>query len=265
MTDTSGAATVAPDGYESRIVGKTTLVALRGVADALTEVLMQHGSLYSWARQVPQPRALRGRAPVFVATVPGSDDLTIVVRHAWHGGMLAPLTRDVYRRPSRAPRELRISGLLRAATIATPQIIAYALYDAGPGLVRVDVASRYIPDAYDFAAVLARHAPDIERSDALSALQLLLSAMARNRFVHPDLNVKNVLLQRERERVVASVLDVDVVEHRPDSSPHDVHARNAARFLRSLRKAPLQFGIQIAPDEFVSFDRVMSQVTEQLS
>jgi tRNA A-37 threonylcarbamoyl transferase component Bud32 len=265
VTDSTGPATQPPHGYQSRRVGNTTLVATNDTIDALSSVIEQHDTLYAWARQVQQPRALRGRAPVFVATIPSHDDITIVVRHAWHGGLLAPLTRDVYRRPSRAPRELQIAERLRQAGVPTPQIVAYALYDAGPGLVRVDVASRYIDDSYDLAAVLAQHAPDIDRSSAFGALTLLLENLARNHFVHPDLNVKNVLIFRDSVRVLAAVLDVDVVEHAIGDTSSTVHARNVARLVRSMRKAPMQFGIQIAPDEYDAFEGAMSQVAARLT
>lgn len=265
MIDSSGPANQPPHGYQSQRVGDATLVATDDTIDALAAVITQHKTLYTWARQVQQPRALRGRAPVFVASIPSHNDITIVVRHAWHGGLLAPLTRDVYRRPSRAPRELQMSERLRRSGIPTPAIVAYALYDAGPGLVRVDVASRYIADSYDFAAVLAQHAPDIDRISAFDALKVLLGNLARNQVVHPDLNIKNVLLFRDAERLAAAVLDVDVVEHSINESPAAVHVRNVARLARSMRKAPAQFGIQITPDEYTAFDQVMNQVADTLS
>ena len=240
------------------------LVAMDAVIGAASEVLSRSGTLYSWARSVQQPRALHGRAPVFVATLSGPPDTTVVVRHAWHGGLLAPFTRDMYRRPSRAPAELQISQSLREVGIPTPELVAYALYAVAPGLVRVDVASRYIPDSYDFAAVLADHAPSISRADAFRAIQFLLLQLARHGFVHPDLNVKNILLYREAHVVTAAVLDVDVMQRVPVGDARKARIRNFERFDRSLRKAPAQFGVHLSDAEFESFRAMMKPAREDI-
>lgn len=257
--------TALPPGYVMRRVGEAELVATESTIDALSDAITAHDNLYAWARQVKQPRALSGRAPVFVAEISGHDPLSVVVRHAWHGGLLAPLTRDVYRRPSRAPRELHISHALRVAGIRTPEIVAYALYDVAPGFVRVDVASRYIEHSYDLAAVLADHAPEINRDESFRALNELMTQLAHHSFVHPDLNVKNVLLYREPQGVVAAVLDVDVMEQLKNQDMRAAHQQNRARLERSLRKAPLQFGIQISESEYANFDASMQRIGGGLS
>jgi len=247
-------------GYTTRELAGVHLVAMDVLVPELVEILDRCGTLYAWARTAQQPHALRGRAPVFVATLPGPADATIVVRHAWHGGLLAPFTRDVYRRPSRAPMELQISRSLREAGIPTPEVVAYALYEVAPGLVRVDVASRYIPDSYDFAAVLADHAPSIPRADAFRAIQVLLLQLARNGFVHPDLNVKNILLYHDSGDVTAAVLDVDVMRRVPVGNRGTVRVRNFERLERSMRKAPAQFGVQLSNAELESFHVMMTMM-----
>ena len=252
-------------GYTRREFAGGQLVAMYRVIDALSEVLDCWGTLYSWARSFQQPRALRGRAPVYVATLPSLSDTTVAVRHAWHGGLLAAFTRDVYRRPSRAPVELQISHSLREVGISTPELVAYALYSVGPGLVRVDVASRYIPESYDFAAVLADHTPSISRVEAFRAIEVLLAQLARSGFVHPDLNVKNILLCRDAGAVTATVLDVDVMQRVPVRDAAKVRVRNLQRLERSLRKAPAQFGVQLSDTEFERFRAMMLPAREDFS
>src|SRR5688572_10701168 len=124
-------------------MGAYEVVATESAVDELTALVAKHGTLYAWARAQPQARALSGRAPVYVATLPDRLQTTLVVRHSWHGGLLAPITGDRFRRPTRAPVELLRSFMLRECGIPTPEVVGFALYSAGPGFARVDVATRY--------------------------------------------------------------------------------------------------------------------------
>jgi Lipopolysaccharide kinase (Kdo/WaaP) family len=240
-------------GYARRTFAGSELVATECVLDELSAIVAQYGTLYAWARTQPQARALRGRAPVYVASIPDRQQTTVVVRHVWHGGMLAPFTRDRFRRPTRAPLELLRSHMLRECGIPTPELVGYALYNAGPGLARVDVATRYVPRSNDFAAVLANQVPDISRSEGFDALDILLLQLARNGFIHPDLNIKNILLHKKSLSTQAMVLDVDVMQWNADVPAADIMKRNAARLLRSLLKARHQFGIVFSETEREAF------------
>jgi 3-deoxy-D-manno-octulosonic acid kinase len=232
MTGTGERGTVP---FRSGVVRGTTLVALPALHDALSQRLHAHESLYAWAESEPQPRALQGRAVVYVAELPECDT-TMAVRHAWHGGVFAPLTGDRFLVPTRAPREAAASITLRARGIDTPELLAYALYPAGPGLRRVDVCTRFVPDSWDFGAVLAGLAPGIARGAAERAVLDLLARLARTGVVHPDLNVKNILLVPDGSGALrAWLLDVDVVQFR-SGPPHSHMHRNVGRLARSIRK-----------------------------
>jgi len=246
----------APTSQRTLRVDGADVSVDEGTDERLLQVLAglvrKHGTLYAWASSQPQPRALRGRAPVYVAALPDHPE-TVVVRHVWHGGLLAPLTRDRFRRPSRAPHEMAQSAHLRRIGIPTTTILGFARYDAGPGLCRVDVVTRFVPEAYDLGLVLARLVPDMVVDDALAATRVLLGQLARARVVHPDLNVKNVLLSRTTGPLTAMVIDVDVVQSAPDADIGDVMARNLQRLGRSLRKWRSQFGIDMTEDEVAAF------------
>lgn len=222
--------------WHSGTVGRTRLVAHASLHDALAECVRLHGTLHRWAATVPQPRALQGRGVVYVASIPGHTDV-VAVRHAWHGGLFAPLTGDRFFMPTRAPREAAVSATLQARGVRTPEVLAYALYPAGPGLRRVDVCTRFVPDAWDFGAVLAGHAATIARPIAERAVIRLLAQLAREGVLHPDLNVKNILLvpTTGRETIDAWLLDVDVVEFRTTPA-RQLLALNLARLERSIRK-----------------------------
>ena len=223
-----------------RLVGAAELRAAPDVAQDLMEVLRQNTTLYAWAERQPQRRALRGRAPVYVAALPLTG-AQVAVRHAWHGGLLAPLTGDRFRRPTRAPREYQLSHALRAAGIPTTDIVGYACYPAGPGLARVDVVSRYLPDAVDLGEVLSGQATGVAIEATLDATIALLSVLARHGVVHPDLNAKNILVRPlATDGVDALMIDVDVIDWDAARAPRDTMTRNVARLTRSLRKVRRQ-------------------------
>jgi 3-deoxy-D-manno-octulosonic acid kinase len=232
-----------PAGYERVRVGRTELVAKADIAASLTHALREAPSLYDWAAEQPQPRALRGRAPVYVATLASGE--TVAVRHAWHGGAFAPVTQDLWLRPSRAPHELRKSIALVNGGVPTAPILGYALYPAALGFVRVDVVSQFIEDTFDLGAVLMGLAAGVSIDQATAATRVLVRTINRQRLVHPDLNVKNILLQKCTQsasaphrslEVRALVIDVDTMRHRTDLSEAQVSAANLERLSRSLHK-----------------------------
>lgn len=237
-----GARVVAPPGYTRFALRDAIVVAREDVADGITEALRDVRTLHCWAATVPGARAYHGRATVWGTRLPASG-LEIVVRHAQHGGMLASLTGDRFLMPSRAPWELEVSLRLRAAGVMTPELVAYVLYPAGPGLCRVDVATRRLPDGGDFPALWAT-ADAAARDGMLAATAALVKALGDAGAHHADLNVKNVYLTREGAAWRAYALDVDRVRFFPGG---DDRARQLtlARLVRSMEKSRTQFGLAI--------------------
>jgi Lipopolysaccharide kinase (Kdo/WaaP) family len=236
----------------SRVVASGDVNAVPALLAPLATLVEQHGTLYDWAATQPQPRALKGRAPVYVATVPDTTE-TVVVRHAWHGGFFAPLTTDRFRRPTRAPQEFAHSERLRALGIATTTVLGFARYDAGPGLCRVDVVSRFIPDAFDLGMVAAGLVPELSCAEALPATQALLVQLAQQGVVHPDLNVKNVLLTQSALGPQAMIIDVDVVRWESTADARAVLEANLRRLTRSAKKWRRQFGCALSDDALQQF------------
>jgi RIO-like serine/threonine protein kinase len=185
-------------------------------APAIDALLATGLTLHAWAAQQPQARALRGRGTSYAVALDGEP---VVVRHSRHGGLLAPLTRDLFLAPTRAPHELEVSIRLRHAGVPTPEIVAYAIYGAAPGLARADVVTREI----------AGHA-----LDSVAAAEALLVGLTRAGAVHPDLNAHNVLVAGK----TAFVLDVDRVYFLPPDDQRVIE-RNRARLMRSARKLGL--------------------------
>ncbi|MEK7246362.1 MAG: lipopolysaccharide kinase InaA family protein, partial [Pseudomonadota bacterium] len=102
----------------------------------------------------------------------------VVVRHNRHGGLLGPLTGDLFLAPTRAPDELEISLTLARLGVPTPEIVAYVLYPPGGLLQRSDVASKEIQSGRDLADILTSDGSP-ERAAAFAATAELLGSMAR--------------------------------------------------------------------------------------
>ncbi|MFN8570659.1 MAG: lipopolysaccharide kinase InaA family protein [Gemmatimonadaceae bacterium] len=222
-----------PPGYVRFEAGVAEAVAHESVALGVREALGA-GSLYAFAAAHPDRRDLTGRLPAYSIPLPNGGP-RVVVRRSHHGGWLAGITRDLFVTPTRAPYELLVSLLLGRAGIATPPVLAYATYPAGPILRRSDVATLEVAGA-DLGAWLLE--PDAQSTAErwLAPVADLLKGLTRAGAWHPDLNVKNILLAADDGGVMrAFVLDVDRIEfHLPDDPT--VRAANFNRLERSLRK-----------------------------
>jgi hypothetical protein len=158
--------------------------------------------------------------------------------------MFAPLTGDRFIMSTRAASELRIALRLASEGVATPEVLAYAVYPAGPFLRRSDVATREIARSRDLATALL-NATDDSKAPMLAATAALLADLTRIGARHPDLNLKNILLSPSDTGVPrAWVLDVDRITFDRRGSPSVAQA-NLARLGRSARKWRELYGARI--------------------
>jgi hypothetical protein len=222
-----------PAGYTETVVRDARVVAHASAMPYFEEMLDSKKTLHGWAAAQPSARAMRGRAVAYAVNLPGTE-VGVVVRHSAHGGALASLTRDAYRKP-RAADELRLSWTLRHVGIPTPRVLGYALYPVARGLLwRADVVLREIPDSWDLAAIFQGAGDEVTMRRAVDATRHLLKQMANIWCHHPDLNVKNVLIAPDEETLdpVAWLLDVDTVHF----AARNAEELNRQRLLRSARK-----------------------------
>ena len=223
-----------PDGYVRFAVGRATAVARVELAESVRDALLV-GTLHAYAERHPEARSFQGRGVAYAAPLPRGAG-RVVVRHNHHGGLLAGVTGDRFLLPTRAPHELETSLSLAARAVPTPQIVAYALYPAGPLLRRADIASREVPDARDAEAALGAATSASEVDEVLEATARLVAALTRAGARHHDFNLKNVLLARDDAGgLTAYVLDVDRVEFLRPRDPR-VTELNLRRLTRSVRK-----------------------------
>lgn len=245
-------AAALPPGYVRSAHDGMDVVSRAWAADALAFAVVAHGSLYRWAEAQPDREALRGRGIAWAAMLPAGTDAdlrtAVVVRHSFHGGLFAPLTGDLFVRPTRAPLELAASARLTAASVPTPEVIAYVVYPVAGLLARSDVMTRRLPPGRDFPAAWAADASPAGRGAMIEAVAALLRALSRAGAHHPDLNLKNIYIATEGDATMAYVLDVDRVRFTDDS---DASARNFARLARSARKWDAEHALGVGDDALV--------------
>ncbi len=221
-----------PSGYTQKMIRDGIVVSHGSTMQYFDEMLMEHRTIYQWAGAHPEARTMQGRHVAYAVPLPGAD-ANVVVRHSHHGGMLAPLTRDVFREP-RAPHELRVAWTLRHVGIPTPRVLGFALYPTLHGkLWRADVVTREITDGVDLAKVLSTDDDIYDHRKSIEAVITLLRQLARTWAFHPDLNVKNVLIApNDAGEPMAYVLDVDTLRF----AEKNAEWMNVARLVRSARK-----------------------------
>lgn len=223
-----------PRGFTRFRAGRADAVAHEAYAAWARAALEERATLYDWASAHPERRALPGgRLPAYAVAVPGAPR-NVVVRHSRHGGLLAPVRRDLFLPPTRAPYELLVSYVLANAGVRTPPVVAYAVYPAGLVLRRSDVVTLEL-NGRDLGSALLQ-ATAGERQSWIDRLVPLLQSLSRAGAWHPDLNVRNILLVPDDSGAEqAYVLDVDRIRFAPPGDPH-VGAANLDRLERSARK-----------------------------
>lgn len=224
-----------PPGYH-RVGAAPREAVVRDREASDVGAILTAGTLHGWASNVYGAHIYTGRAPAFGVMLPTSRT-RVVVRHARHGGLLAPVTRDLFAGAGRAPHELAMSARLAAAHVPTPAFVGYAVYAAALGLSRIDVLVEEITGARDLANVVR----DVGVTPPLiDATARLLASLARAGARHEDLNLKNVLISRpvmpddSTGAPTAYAIDVDRVSFgHPRVRAMEA---NIARLARSARK-----------------------------
>jgi hypothetical protein len=230
-----------PDGFrEVRMRngwGWVRPAALAWFQEALTDAPTLYAAAGEFHRssEVKGP-LLQGRAPVFV--IPGGATTPVAVRHYFRGGVMASLLGDRYLRFG-APRpiaETLASERLRSLGILTPRVVAASVYPRGP-FYRGDIATEFVGGGVDLGEVLfgsseqkgrpespsstgphsnANRDPGSKgegeaslRLSALTETMMLIDRLASARIYHPDLNVKNFLVEVGTSAVRVHLLDLD--------------------------------------------------------
>jgi hypothetical protein len=224
---------VPPNGFVRVAVGRCMAVA-RTEHEADARAMLADGTLFEAAARDLGARRLDGRGIAYAIALPVSGT-PAVVRHNRHGGLLAPLTRDLFLAPTRAPHELQVSLRLAELGVRTPAVLMYGVQRVGMFLRRADLVTREVPGGRDLASYMMPTVADAERQAAWHATRALVRTLNGAGARHHDLNVKNVLIAPGLAGLEAWVLDVDRVVFGQRNAA-SVRVGNAARLLRSARK-----------------------------
>jgi hypothetical protein len=240
-----------PAGFVRVTAGRCVAVAREEHADDARRMLAE-GSLYEAAARDLAARTLQGRGVAYAIALPVTGTRA-VVRHNRHGGLLAPLTRDLFLPPTRAPHELAVALRLGVLGVPTPDVLMYGVAPAASLFQRADVVTREVGAGRDLAAFMTGETSDADRGAAWDAARALVRTMTAAGVRHHDLNVKNVLLAPSEGGLVAYLLDVDRVTFGAPGSAEIARA-NVARLLRSARKWRRERGALFDERELATLD-----------
>ena len=196
-----------------------------------------------------------GRRPLWELDL--GADAKLLVRRFSHGGLLRWLTGRRFRDPWRPFHELVLSEHLRAAGVATPEVIAARAQTAPVGGWYLDLVTRRVPDSIDLGHVLAR-----ARSGAFSVLGLRRALRAAGSTIralheagleHADLNPNNVLVAREGDGP-AWILDLDRSRLHPELTP-ELRRKSLARLLRHVARRERRHGNALTRADYARFLR----------
>ena len=225
-------------GYVQLFIHGCHAVALDWSSSTVEDAL-DGGTLHEWASIQPLREEMRGRGTVYAVDLPVNPPVSVVVRRNRHGGLLGSLTGEYFLTPTRAPLELSTSLRLAAAGIATPEVIAYAIYPAAGIFARSDVMTRRLPAGNDFPAAWMK-ANKTDRDLILLVTESLLVSLANAEAWHADLNLKNIYIAGTGPDMTAYLLDVDRVTF---PGGVDIAGRNFRRLERSARKWRTRWGL----------------------
>ena len=138
-------------------------------------------------------------------------------------------------------QEVRVTEWARSQGVATAEVLALRVERTRWGLFEADLMTREIENARDLLACL-RPGPgrppavaEFGRTPVIRSVAALLRGMHEAGLDHPDLNLKNILLQRGTDGPCGYVIDLDRASvKRPLARRRRV--RSLARLYRSAEK-----------------------------
>lgn len=199
-------------------------------------------------------RRYRGRGQPVAVPVPEHPGEHMVLRHYRRGGLIGKLLGDLYLSPYRPLNEIRVAEHCIARGVATTTPIGAVVRRVVPGVYRCDLMTREIPDALDLATYLAGGPPTAERRKALQAAGEVVRSMHDAGVLHPDLNMKNILiLGAGTGAISALVIDLDRARTLPRVDRAASNA-NLTRLARSAAKHAALGGSRTSRGDAIRFN-----------
>jgi 3-deoxy-D-manno-octulosonic acid kinase len=185
---------------------------------------------------VPQGSQLRGRGNIRSIGLTGGE--TALVRRYRRGGMARLVTSDLFFTwPPRPFAELKVTETARQRGVPTPEVLAACVERVWGPFYRGWLVTRQLDGAEDLWAALQRRAFGTgEKNELIRSVALAVRKMHREGIDHPDLNLKNILIRSDAQRIQCYVIDFDKAKLCPREVSPRRAANNLRRLLRSLAK-----------------------------
>ena len=191
-----------------------------------------------------------GRGPMVRLMLAGQP---AIGKRALHGGLLGPLFGRLYLGQGRALDQLLSAVRLERAGIPTPAVLAVGSARAF-GLFREQaIVTRQLEGARNLYELAGGAPPHDRRRDILRLCADLLRQLHDAGFLHGDLNVSNLVMERGPSGETLHVVDLDRGRFRLVVTPRERLA-NLARLLRSYEKW-IAGSLRLSPREEICFLR----------
>jgi tRNA A-37 threonylcarbamoyl transferase component Bud32 len=221
-----------PEGFRKAHLGGTRTIAVRESAErhlSLERLTVDRSGEGEESR-------FHGRGRLRVLKL--GDGTSALVRVYRHGGALRALTGNLFFTwPPRPMRELSITEAARKRGVRTVEILAAGVERVCGPLYRGWLVTREIQGARDvWAIVQGDDCTGGSKYALLESVAHMVRSMHRSGVYHRDLNLKNILVRRESERLEGYIIDLDKSRMFPDGVPQAMAEKNLARLGRSIRK-----------------------------
>ncbi len=244
---------VIPEGFERVADPAVLLIARSEYADAIRKALSPLRQ--AWSRMAQRRFSARGRTGV-VSFPLGAGRPVMIARRYVHGGLFAPIGRDLYWGPARAVEELLVADMAFRGGIRVPMPLGILAEPLRGPFWRLAYLSAEIADSEDmvhYCCRLGEYPPEtaaIEKRGVLREAARQIRALHDLGIYHGDLHLKNLLLRRcSAGPPEVFVIDFDRAEK---GEPLSIarRAANLKRLARSVRK------LRVADELLTPWDRV---------
>ncbi|MBI4527648.1 MAG: phosphotransferase [Deltaproteobacteria bacterium] len=162
---------------------------------------------------------------------------TALARAYHHGGVLRHLTGDLFFTwPPRPFRELAITEEARHRGVSTVEVLGAGVQRLWGPLYQGWLFTRELTGARDLWAAVQSGFALPAMDPVLKAVAQSVCAMHRKGIYHRDLNLKNILVRWEEDRIRSYLIDFDKARLFPGEIPASKARHNLRRLQRSAHK-----------------------------
>ncbi len=173
----------------------------------------------------------------------------VLIREYRRGGALRHLNQATYFVPNRALDELRVTVVAHKRGVSVPHVVAAVERRAGIGY-RATFVTRWIDGARDLAAWVTAAGPE-SSSTVMRAAGAEVARMHRAGIAHPDLNLRNLLVEARATANSPGITIIDFDRAILGESP--ISARRRARDLRRLARSARKLATPIGAAGWEAF------------